>query len=79
MAKKHLKECTIVLVIREMQIKTNLDSTSHQSEWLKSKTQVTADAGEDVEKEEHSTIACVYINWYNNSGNLSGSSYEKCI
>jgi hypothetical protein len=29
-----------------------MHSTSHQSEWLRSKTQVTADAGEDVEKEE---------------------------
>jgi hypothetical protein len=32
-------------------------STSHQSEWLRSKTQVTADADEDVEKEKHSSIA----------------------
>ena len=31
-------------------------STSHQSEWLRSKTQVRADAGKDVEKEEHSSI-----------------------
>ena len=31
-----------------MQIKT----TSHQSEWLRSKIQVTADAGKDVEKED---------------------------
>jgi hypothetical protein len=29
---------------------------SHQSEWLRSKIQVTADAGEDVEKEEHSSL-----------------------
>jgi hypothetical protein len=29
----------------------------NQSEWLRSKTQVTADAGKDVEKEEHSSIA----------------------
>jgi hypothetical protein len=28
----------------------------HTSEWLGSKIQVTADAGEDVEKEEHSSI-----------------------
>jgi hypothetical protein len=32
------------------------DSTSHQSEWLGSKIQVTADAGKDVETEEHSSI-----------------------
>jgi hypothetical protein len=34
-----------------------LDSTSHQSEWLSSKTLVTADAGEDVQKEEYCSIA----------------------
>jgi hypothetical protein len=40
-----------------MQIEATSDSTSHQSEWLRYKIQVTADAGEDVEKEEHSSIA----------------------
>ena len=40
-----------------MQIKTTEIPPSHQSEWLRSKTQVTADDGEDVEKEEHSSIA----------------------
>jgi hypothetical protein len=34
-----------------------LEICLHQSEWLRSKIQVTADAGEDVEKEEHSSIA----------------------
>jgi hypothetical protein len=29
------------------------------------KTQVTADAGEDVEKEEHSSIAGGIASWYN--------------
>jgi hypothetical protein len=32
------------------------ESTSHQSEWLSSKTQVIADAGKDEEKEEHSPV-----------------------
>jgi hypothetical protein len=29
---------------------------------------VTADAGEDVEKEEHSSIAGGIASWYNHSG-----------
>jgi hypothetical protein len=45
------------------------DSTSHQSELLRSKIQVTADAGEDVEKKEHSSIAGGIVSWYNHSGN----------
>jgi hypothetical protein len=43
------------------------NSSSHQSEWLRLKTQVTADAGEDVEKEEHSSIAGANASWYNHS------------
>jgi hypothetical protein len=30
---------------------------------------VTADAGKDVEKEEHSSIAGEIASWYNRSGN----------
>jgi hypothetical protein len=51
------------------------DSTSYLSEWLRSKTQVAADAGKDVEKEEHSSIVGGIASWYNHSGNqFSGSS-----
>ena len=35
----------------------------------RSKTQVTADAGKDVEKEKYSSIADGIENWYNHSGN----------
>jgi hypothetical protein len=58
-----------------MQIKTRY-STSHQSEWLRSKTQVTADTGKDVEKEEHSSIASGIASWLNHSGNQSDGSSE---
>jgi hypothetical protein len=34
-----------------------------QSEWLRSKIQVTADVGKDVEKEEHSSIAGGTESW----------------
>jgi hypothetical protein len=43
----------------------------------KIKIQVTADAGGDVEKEEHSSIVNGFANWYNHSGNQSGSSSEN--
>jgi hypothetical protein len=42
-----------------------------QSEWLRSKIQVTADAGEDVEKEEHSSTAGGIASLYNHSGSQS--------
>ena len=38
---------------------------------------MTADAGEDVEKEEHSSIAGGIASLYNHSGNQSGSSSEN--
>jgi hypothetical protein len=67
MAEKHLKKSSIPLIIREIKKKKkkNLRFHSHQSEWLRSKVQVAADAGEDVEKEEHSSIAGGIASWYN--------------
>jgi hypothetical protein len=38
---------------------------------------VTADAGEDVEKEEHSSIAGFIANWYDHSENQFGGSSEN--
>jgi hypothetical protein len=38
---------------------------------------VTADAGEDVEKEEHSSIVGGTASWYNHSGNQFGHSSEN--
>ena len=43
----------------------------------KSKTQVTADAGKDVEKKEHSSIAGGIASWYNHFGNQYGTSSEN--
>jgi hypothetical protein len=44
-------------------------TTLHPSEWLRSKVQETADAGEDVEQGEPSSIAGGSANLYNHFGN----------
>jgi hypothetical protein len=44
--------------------------------WEK-KTQVTADAGEVGDKEEHSSIAGGIASWHIHSGNQFGSSLEN--
>jgi hypothetical protein len=43
------------------------------------KIQVTADAGVDVEKEEHSSIVGGIAGLYNHYGNQSGGSSENWI
>jgi hypothetical protein len=52
-----------------MQIKTTPDSTSYLSEWLRSKSQETADASKDVKKDKYSSIAGGIAKWYSHSGN----------
>jgi hypothetical protein len=54
-----------------------IESIYIQSEWLRSKIQITADAGKDMEKEEHSFIVGGIASLYNHSGNQSGSSSEN--
>ena len=65
------------LNILSHQSKWPWDSTLHQSEWPRSQRQVTAHAGEDTEKEEHSSITAGVANWYNHSGKFSGSFSEN--
>jgi NADP-dependent 3-hydroxy acid dehydrogenase YdfG len=50
---------------------------SLRSNTLRSKIQVTENAGEVVEKDEHPFIAGGISSWYNHSGNQSGGSSEN--
>jgi hypothetical protein len=59
-----------------MQIKTTLRFHLTLVRMARSKTQVTA-AGEDVEKEEHTSIAGGIASWYNHSANQSGGFSEN--
>jgi hypothetical protein len=77
-AKTQLKKCFTSIVIREMQIKTILRFYLIPIRMAYIRTQATACAAKDVEKEEQSSSIDVGIaNWYNHSGNQSGGSSEN--
>ena len=76
MAEKHPQMFNILSLQRNAN-QNNPKVLPHTSQWIRSKTQVTADIGKDVEKEEHSIIASGISSLYIYFGNQSGRSSEN--
>ena len=77
MAEKHLKKCSTILVIREMQIKTTLRFHVTPVKMAKIENSETAGVGENVEKEVYSSTPGRIASWYNHSGTQSGGSSQN--
>ena len=57
--------------------KLQWDITSHQSEWPSSKSLQTINAGEGVEKREHSCTVGGNVYWYSHHGRWYGDSFKN--
>ena len=80
MASRHMKRCWIWLITREMLrwvSKLRWVSLSCQSEWPSLKSLHIINAGESVEKREHSYTVGGNIKWYSHYGKDYGASLKN--
>ena len=64
-------------LLEKSKSKLQWDITSHHSEWPSSKSLQTINAGEGVEKREHSCIAGGNVNWYSHYERRYGDSLKS--
>ena len=65
---RHMKRCSTAIILEKCKSKLQGGINSHQSEWPSSKSLQTINAGEGVEKREHSCTIGGNINWYSHYG-----------
>ena len=64
-------------LLEKCKLKPQWDITSHWAEWPSSKSLQTINAGEGVEKREHSCTVGGNVNWYSHYGRWYGDSLKK--
>ena len=72
MANKHMKSCSASLILEKCKSKLQWGITSHQLEWASPGNLQTTNAGEGVEKREHSFTVGGTVNWYSHYGEQYG-------
>ena len=77
MANKHMKRCSALLIIREMQIKTTMRYHLTPVRMAIIKSLHTINAGEGVEKKECSCTVGRNVNWYNHYERQYGDSLKN--
>ena len=77
MVNKHMKRCSMSLLIREIHIKTTLRYHLTPVRVAKMNKSGDIDAGEDVEKREPSCTVGGNANWCSRSGKQCGGSSEN--
>ena len=77
MANKHMKRCSIALIIINIQTKTQLGIISQQSEWLLSKSPQTINTGEGMDKREPSFTVDGNVNLHSHYGEQYGDFFKN--
>ena len=77
MVKKHMKRCSISVIIIDIQIKTTMRYHYTQVEMAIIKNLQTISAGEGLEKREPSYTVGGNENWYSHYGEQYGGSLKK--